>query len=179
MKNLLESLKARFLYPLIPAPIEKKADYVKRIAFLVFAAICFVGGLIFGIIVPKEHFVQIYVYLGAVCSIPFMPKIFKTSFKAGKTSYKVGKIATEREYIEVNHVGGGQYRARHKKENDGDIFAIFGGTFVFLCLFIFYSLTGPFLLGYKSYKTFNLIKEYNNTPVEISDENTEDEHTVI
>ncbi|MBR3806029.1 MAG: hypothetical protein IKJ13_04235 [Clostridia bacterium] len=173
MNKLLESLKARILYPLIPAPIEKNADYVKRIVFLIFAAICFVGGLILGIIVPKEHIIQIYVYLGAACSIPFMPKIFKTSFRAGKTSYKVGKIATEREYIEVNHVGGGQYRARRKKENDGDIFAIFGGTFVFLCLFIFYSLTGPFLLGYKSYKTFDLIKEYKSASVEITDESIE------
>lgn len=170
MKNLLASLKARILYPLIPDPIESKKDYILRLISLIIGVICFIGGLIAAIIMPKDSILQIWIFWGLFCAIPFLPKILKSVFRAKKISYKVGKAATEREYVEINHMGGGQYRATHRKQDDGELFGIMGSIFAFLAIGVWYELAGPVLLGFKTYKTAKVIMEYKNSTVEITDE---------
>lgn len=158
--RLVNYFKSKFLIPLLPAPIETKRDYVLRMTFLCFGVLCFVGSLIVGIIAPKEHPIQIVSFFFIGCSLPFMPKIFNMSFRAGKTSYAVGKAATTREYIEINQVSSTQYRAKHVKQHDGDVFAIIGGMMTFLFTWMFYALFGPVMLGYKIYKTASLVYDY-------------------
>ena len=169
MKNLLASLKARILYPMIPEPIVKESDYTRRIISLILGLAFLVAGIIVGIVVPKDHVLQIYVYCGMVCSIPFLPKIFKITFRNAKASYNFGKAITHQEYIEVNQVSSNQYRAKHVSTHDGDFFAIAGGVISFVFIWTAYSMIAPIFTGIKTYKTAKLIEEYKNKTQEKTD----------
>ena len=147
--------------PLFPAPIEADKDRLKRIASLIFLSACFFGGLVFGILIPKDHIIQIWSYWGMVCSIPFLPKIFKYTFFVGKAGYKAGKIATEQEYTEIHQTSDTTYRAHTVRTNQGDLVAIIVGMLVFMFMFIFYSLLGPALIGIKLFLTVSLIVKYD------------------
>lgn len=160
MKRLFASLKARILYPLIIEPIKMEKDFVRRIISLAIAVICFVGGLIIAIVVPKDHVLAIWTWWGLFCGFPFLPRILKSSFRSGKIGYEAGKSLTEEEYYEINHVGGGQFRATHHKDNNGMFFGIVSGIIAFMIIMLGYEIIGPILLGIRIYKLIKLIIDY-------------------
>lgn len=157
---IVQYIKKHFIAPLLPTPINNKRDFIFRIMFLCFAALCVLGGLVVGIVIPKDEPLLFLPCFLIGCSLPFVPKIISKTFHIGKASYSVGKTATTTEYVEIQQVSDTQYRATHHKEHQGDIFAIAIGTFTFIFTWFFYMIFGPFMLGYKIYKIASQLYEY-------------------
>lgn len=161
IKSLVTNyFKNHFLAPLLPDPINGKRDFILRITFICFAALCCIGGLVVGLVAPWDNPLMIIPSFLIGCSLPFLPKIITKTFRVGKKSYSVGKSLTTREYIEINQVSSTQYRATHEKQHDGDLIALFAGVCTFIFTWLFYMMFGPFLLGYKIYKVACQMYEY-------------------
>lgn len=171
--RIVQFLWNRFLAPLEPTPIKKKKDLIMKIVFLCICGICFVGALVVGIIIgfatPDAEPIAIIPILFIGCSLPFLPKIFVKTFRAGKAGYAVGKVTTTKEYVEVSQVSSTTYRTKHYTMHNGGEVGLMIGMLVFIFTWMFYMFFGPILLTFAVYKTAKLLYEYKRDNSQISE----------
>ena len=168
LKKIWGWIKKRFWEPLLLPDVEHDKGRIKRIILTAIYSFFFVAGLVISICIPntyKPYPIYTLFFWGMICSIPFIPKMFKAIFRAGKAAYTVGKTATEREYTEINQTSPTTYSAYTRRTHDGGFFAYMAGFFVFIGNVMLYALIGPFILGIKIFNAFKSIIAYNKKSV--------------
>ena len=96
---------------------------------------------------------------GYATMILYLPQIFKSVLKSGRSGYRVGE-QVETTHVRVTHEYGNQYRVSSHTENQGCLFAYIAGIAKF-CVWAFFCVyIGPFVTFKKLRSSLRNLAEY-------------------